>query len=411
MKISKTLTAILSAAAIATLSCGAVFAADYGPGVSDNEILIGNTMPYSGPLSAYGSLGRTMSAYFDKINADGGINGRKIKMLSVDDGYVPTNTLSQTRKLVERDKVFMMVGVLGTPPNMAVREYLNRKKVPHLFGVTGQTELGNYQAFPYTMGWQPSFQAEANIYVQHMLSENPDAKVAILYQNGDYGKDFMTGIAQALGDKWDDVVVGEASFEPTDPTIDTQMVMLRDSGADTLFLVATPKFVAQAIRKAEQLDWHPAQYVNNVANNVKSVMEPSGAVGNKSTPYYTSFYFRDPSDPKWADSPEVQEFASFMDSYYPDGNIADNYTVYGYSVAQTIEHLLEQMGDDLTRANAMEQSRNLEFSLPMLLPGIQVKTGETDYFPIEQLQLARWNGDSWELFGDIFTSQQGVGDE
>ena len=407
MNTTKTLITALFASALTAVSINDALAADYGPGVTDSEIKIGNTLPYSGPLSAYGTMGKTMEAYFKKINEEGGVHGRMIELESLDDGYVPTNTLSQVRRLVERDKVFMMVSVLGTPPNMAVREYLNRRKVPHLFGVTGQTALGDHENFPYTMGWQPSFQTEANIYVQHMLQENPDAKVAIIYQNGDYGKDFMTGMAEALGDRWDSVVVAEASFEATDPTIDTQMVTLQASGADTLFVVATPKFAAQAIRKAGQLDWHATQYVNNVANSVTSVMAPSGAVGDTETTYFTSFYSREPGDPQWADSPELLEFAEFMEKYYPEGEVTDNLNVYGYSVAQTVVQLISQMGDDLTQENAIKEVRNLDFTLPMLLPGIQIKTGETDYFPIEQLQLGRWNGESWELFGDVFSTSQG----
>lgn len=403
---AKTLIAALSATVMAaTIATQPANAADYGPGASDTEILIGNTIPYSGPLSAYGTIGKAIQAYFEKINDEGGVNGRKIKFSSLDDGYVPTNTLSQTRKLVERDKVFMMISVLGTPPNMAVREYLNRRKVPQLFGVTGQTALGDYENFPYTMGWQPSFQAEANVYVQHLLAENPEAKVAILYQNGDYGKDFLTGLSDALGDKWESTVVAEVSFEPTDPTIDTQMVTLQASGADTLFLIATPKFAAQAIRKADQLDWHPVQYVNNVANSVESVMKPGGAMGNTKDQYVTSFYAREPSDPQWADTAEFKEYLAFMQAYYPDGNATDNLNVYGYSAAQTVVQLISQMGDNLTQENAIAQARSLDFSLPMLLPGIRVKTGETDYFPLNQLQLARWDGKSWKLFGEVFTAK------
>jgi branched-chain amino acid transport system substrate-binding protein len=407
MKNMRKMVAALSVAAVlgGGINTAPAIAAEYDTGVSDTEILIGNTIPYAGPLSAYGTIGKTMAAYFEKVNGEGGVNGRKLRLESLDDSYVPTNTLSQTRKLVEREKVFMMAGILGTPPNMAVREYLNRRKVPHLFGLTGQTALGDYDNFPYTMGWQPSFQAEANVYVQHLLSEKPDAKVAIIYQNGDYGKDFLTGLANAFGEKWDNMVVAEASFEPTDPTIDTQMVSLQASGADTLFLIATPKFVAQAIRKANQLDWHPLQYVNNVANSVKSVMEPSGALGNTQDQFVTSFYAREPSDPQWADTTEFKDYLAFMQAHYPEGDPSDNLNVYGYNVAQTLVNLFTQMGDELTRENAMVQARNLDFSLPMLLPGIKLKTGETDYFPLDQLRLARWDGKSWQLFGDVFTAQ------
>lgn len=398
---SFSLTAVLLTCA---LSAPAI-AADkkYDPGANDKEVVIGNVMPYSGPLSAYGTIGKAMSAYFEKVNAEGGVNGRSIKFLSLDDGYVPTNSLSQTRRLVERDKVLFMFSVLGTPPNLAVRGYLNQKKVPHLFGLTGQTELGNYREFPYTMGWQPSFQAEAKIYVRHLLENNPSPKIAILFQNGDYGRDFKKGLEDALGEKWKEFVVAEAAFEPTDPTIDTQMVALKSSGADTLFLIATPKFVAQAIRKADQLEWKPTQYVNNVANSVASVMQPAGAVGK--TGYLTSFYARDPSDPQWAETQEYKDWLAWMKAYYPSGSVTENMNVYGYNLAQTLVKLLQQAGDDLTRENVMQQARSLSFDLPMLLPGVRVQTGPTDYFPVQQLQLARWDGNGWKLIGKVYSEE------
>lgn len=408
MTIRKMHLAGIGAALLAmTASAGFALADEkkYDPGASDTEIVIGNTMPYSGPLSAYGTIGKAMEAYFAKVNAEGGVNGRTIRLISLDDGYVPNNTLSQTRRLVERENVLLMFAVLGTPPNMAVRGYLNERKIPHLFGLTGQTELGDYENFPYTMGWQPSFQTEANIYVQHILDNNPDAKIAILFQNGDYGKDFKKGLADAFGDKWEKMVVAEAAFEPTDPTVDTQIVSLKASGADTLILIATPKFVAQAIKKAKQLEWNPVQYVNNVANSITSVMTPSGAVGDTSGEYITSFYAREPGDKQWAETKEMKDWLAWMAQYYPDGDTSDNMNVYGYNLAQTVEQLLSQMGDNLTRENAIAQARNLEMELPMLLPGISIKTGDDDYFPLEQLQLARWDGISWQLFGGVYSSQ------
>lgn len=407
MRTIKAFSFVLAAAFLALGMRGSATADEkkYDPGASDTEVLIGNTMPYSGPLSAYGTIGKAMAAYFKKVNAEGGVNGRAIRFVSLDDGYVPTNTLSQTRKLVERDKVLLMLSVLGTPPNMAVRGYLNERKIPHLFGLTGQTALGDYQNYPYTMGWQPSFQTEANIYVQHLMGTNPNAKVAILFQNGDYGKDFKKGLADAFGDKWGKMVVAEAAFEPTDPTVDTQIVTLKASGADTLFLVATPKFVAQAIKKAKQLEWNPVQYVNNVANSITSVMTPSGAIGDTSGQYITSFYAREPNDPQWANTKEVKDWQAWMKAHYPDGDITDNMNVYGYNLAQTMVQLLTQMGNDLTRENAMKQARNLDMKLPMLLPGISIKTGAKDYFPLEQLQLARWKGQGWQLFGEVFSAK------
>lgn len=386
---------------------GAAFAGEkkYDSGASDTEILIGNTIPYSGPLSAYGTIGKAMTAYFEKVNAEGGVNGRSIRLLSLDDAYVPNNTLSQTRRLVERDKVLLMFGVLGTPPNMAVRGYLNERKIPHLFCLTGQTELGDYKNYPYTMGWQPSFQAEANIYVQHLLKTNPKAKIAILFQNGDYGRDFKKGLSDALGTNRDKMVVAEASFEATDPTVDTQMVSLRASGADTLFIIATPKFAAQALKKAIQLEWKPVQYINNVASSVAAVMKPSGATGATGGQYITSFYSREPGDSQWDNSKEMKEWLAWMKKYYPAGDINDNLNVYAYGLAQTMVRLLTQVGDDLTRENVMKQARQLEMELPMLLPGISIKTGGEDYFPLDQLQLARLDRDSWKLFDEIFRAK------
>ncbi len=396
--------AAVAAVVVASVSESAMAAdAKYDIGANDKEILIGNVMPYSGPLSAYGTIGKAMSAYFDKVNAEGGVNGRAIKLLTLDDGYVPTNSLSQTRKLVEKEKVLFMFSVLGTPPNMAVRGYLNQKKIPHLFGLTGQTELGNYKEFPYTMGWQPSFQAEAKIYVRHLLESKPKPKVAILFQNGDYGKDFKKGLEDALGQRWKEVVVAEASFEPTDPTVDTQMVALKASGADTLILIATPKFAAQAIKKAEQLEWKPVQYINNVANSVTSVMQPSGAVGK--TGYITSFYARDPGDPQWAETKEYKDWLAWMKEYYPSGNVSENMNVYGYNLAQTLVNLLKQAGNNLTRENVMREARALDFALPMLLPGIRVKTGPEDYFPVQQLYLAEWDGKAWKLLGKVYSEE------
>jgi len=398
--------AVATAVFLTGAGAGAALAGDakYAPGVSDTEIRIGNTIPYSGPLSAYGTIGKSMTAYFEKVNAAGGVNGRSIVFMSEDDAYNPSNTLTQTRKLVERDKVFFMYGVLGTPPNKAIREYLNRKKIPQLFSITGLTELGNYEEFPYTMGWLPSFQAEGNIYIQHIIETNPDAKIAILFQNGDYGRDFTKGITDALGEENAGMITAMESFESSDPTVDAQIVSLKATGADTLIIVSTPKFAAQALRKVRQVNWHPTHYVNNVANSIVSVMDPSGAVGNTEQGYITSFYAREPSDPQWADSSAFKDYLAWITEFYPEGEPTDNLNVYGYNLAQALVQILDQMGDDMTREAVIKSVTNLDLELPMLLPGVKVKTSPTDYHPLSQMQLARWDGNGWELFGDIYAA-------
>jgi len=406
-KLSTLRAAVASAVFLTGAGAGVAHAGDakYDPGVTDTEIRIGNTLPYSGPLSAYGTVGKAMSAYFEKINAAGGVNGRSILFMSEDDAYNPNNSLTQTRKLVERDNVFFMYGVLGTPPNLAIREYLNRKKIPHLFSITGLTELGNYEEFPYTMGWLPSFQTEGKIYIQHIIETNPDAKIGILFQNGDYGRDFTKGITDALGEEKANMIIAMESFESSDPTVDAQVVSLKATGADALIIVSTPKFAAQALKKVRQLDWHPTTYLNNVANSIASVMEPSGAVGNTDQSYITTFYERDPSDTQWADSKALKDYMAWITEFYPEGDPNESLNVYGYNLAQVLVQILDQMGDDMTREAVMESVTNLDLELPMLLPGVRVKTGPTDYHPINQMQLARWDGRGWDLFGDVYTAE------
>ncbi len=370
------------------------------PGVTSKEIRIGNIMPYSGPASAYGTIGKAIGAYFDKVNAEGGINGRTIKYLSLDDGYNPTKTLAQTRKLVEADDVFLIFQVLGTPTNTAIQKYLNDKKVPQLFVATGATKWSDPVNYPWTMGWQPNYQTESKIFVAHLLETNPKPKIAILYQNDDFGKDCLKGIIDSLGERAKSMVVAEASYEVTDPSIDTQIVTLKASGADTIFIIATPKFAAQTIKKIAEIGWKPARYLNSVANYVASVMIPAGA--QNGIGIFTTFYLRDPGDPQWANTKEYQDWLAWMKKYYPAGELNNNLNVYAYSVAQTLVQTLKQAGNNLTRANVMKQAANLDMSLPMLLPGIRIKTGPKDFSPIEQMQLARWDGKEWVLFGKVY---------
>lgn len=386
-------------AIVAALMAGGAWS-QTGPGVTDKEIRIGNIMPYSGPASAYGTIGKGIGAYFDKVNAEGGINGRTIKYLSLDDGYNPTKTLAQTRKLVEADDVFLIFQVLGTPTNTAIQKYLNDKKIPQLFVSTGATKWGDPEHYPWTMGWQPSYQAEAKIYVNHLLETSPKAKIAVIYQNDDYGKDYLKGIKDSLGERAKSMVVAEASYEVTDPSIDTQIVTLKSSGADTLFIIATPKFAAQAIKKIAEIGWKPTRYLNTVANYVASVMIPAGA--QNGIGIYTTFFFRDPGDPQWAKTKEFQDWLAWMKKYYPTGELNNNLNVYAYCVAETLVQTLKQAGNNLTRENVMKQAANLDLTLPMLLPGVRVKTGPKDFFPIEQMQLARWDGKEWVLFGKVY---------
>jgi branched-chain amino acid transport system substrate-binding protein len=402
---------IRSAIAAGTLCAGlallgsAASAADYGPGVSDTEIKIGNTNPYSGPASAYGAIGRALAAYFAKVNDEGGINGRKINFISLDDGYSPPRTVEQIRKLVEQEQVLLIFQSLGTPTNSAVHQYLNAKKVPQLFVATGATKWGQPKKFPWTIGWQPNYQSEARIYAKYILDHKPEGKIGILYQNDDYGKDYLTGFKAGLGDQADKMIVAEQSYEVTDPTIDSQIISLKNSGADIFFNITTPKFAAQAIRKASDIGWKPLHLLNNVSNSVGSVLTPAGL--DKSVGLITSLYQKDPTDPQWQDSPEYLDWVAWMDKYNPTGAKTDQFNVYGYNAAMTLVHVLKQCGDDLTRANVMRQAASLKnLELPMLLPGVVINTSPTDFYPIESMQLAKFDGEKWVLFGDVIDASQ-----
>ena len=394
----------LSALAMLVSCIPALAQKHYDPGATDTEIKIGNINPYSGPASAYGTIGRTIAAYFAKVNAEGGINGRKVNFISYDDSYSPPKTVEQARKLVESDEVLLIFQSLGTAHNSAIERYMNSKGVPQLFVATGATKFGDPKNFPWTMGWQPNYQSEGRIYAKYVLEHQPNGKIGVLYQNDDYGKDLLKGIKDGLQGKI--AIVSEQAYETTDPTINSQMISLKTSGADILFNVATPKFAAQAIRKAAELDWHPLHIVNNVSNSVGSVLQPAGLENAKDL--LSTHYIKDPTDPTWKDDQNFKDWQAFMEKYFPDGDRTSSFTVYGYAVAHTMVHVLEQCGNDLTRANVMKQAASLkDLSNPMLLPGITINTSATDFFPIEQMRMMRFTGERWELFGPVLSGEVG----
>jgi len=396
----RTLIPIAALLAAALASPAALAQKKYDPGASDKEILVGHINPYSGPASAYGTIGRAIAAYFKKVNEEGGVNGRQINMISYDDSYSPPKTVEMARKLVEQDKVLLIFQPLGTPPNSAIHKYMNAKKVPQLFVATGATKWNDPKNFPWTTGWQPNYQTEAKIYAQHILKTKPNAKIAVLYQNDDYGKDYLKGFHDGLGAKAKTMIVKEASYEVTDPTVDSQMAQLQASGADTFFNITTPKFAAQAIRKAWDSGWKPVHYLNNVSAAIGSVLKPAGL--EKSVGLYTTAYIKDPDDADWKNDKAILDWVEFMKKYYPDGNLHDGSNVYGYTVAQTLVQVLKQCGDNLTRANVMKQAASLKnFHPATLLPGINMNTSATDFAPIESVQLAKFDGKAWVRFGDV----------
>ena len=396
----KTVTLAITGLATLALAGSALAQKKYDTGASDKEIILGNVMPYSGPASAYGAIGKSIAAYFDKVNAEGGINGRKVKFISVDDGYNPAKTVEQARKLVEQEEVLLLFQTLGTPPNSAIHKYMNDKKVPQLFVATGATKWGDPKNFPWTMGYQPNYQSEAKNYAAHILETKPNAKIAILYQNDDYGKDYLKGFEDGLGAKAASMIVAKVTYEVTDPTVDSQLLSLKNSGADTFFNITTPKFAAQAIKKAAEIGWKPTHYLNSVSNAVGSVMTPAGL--ENGVGIFTAAYIKDPTDPQFQKGKEYDDWVAWMKKYHPSGAMNDNFNVYGYTVAQTLEQVLKQCGDNLTHDNVMKQAASLDMTLPMLLPGVNIKTSADDFFPIEREQLAKFNGKSWELFGKVY---------
>ncbi|MBC7956367.1 MAG: ABC transporter substrate-binding protein [Cytophagales bacterium] len=386
--------------AVALIPVSASAAGKYGPGASDTEIKLGQTMPYSGPASAYGTIGKLHVAYFKMINEQGGINGRKINLISLDDGYSPPKTVEQVRKLVEQDEVLALFNTLGTAPNSAIHKYVNAKKVPHLFLSTGATKWGDPKNFPWTIGFNLSYQSEGIIYAKWLLKTKPNAKIAVLYQNDDYGKDVLKGVKDGLGAKGASMIVKEATYEVSDPTVDSQILTLQSSGADTFINITTPKFAAQAIRKAFDSGWKPLHVINNVGASIGSVLTPAGL--DKSKDLVTLQYYKDPNDPQWKDDPAMLEWRAFMGRHFRDGDPKDASNMYAYISAQTMVQVLKQCGNDLTRENVMKQAANLKnFKLPLLLPGMAINTSPTDYFLMEQGQLNKFNGTQWIGFGDV----------
>ena len=395
--------AALSAAAIFSVAIcdSAIAQKKYDTGATDTEIKIGNIMPYSGPASSYGLIGKTEEAYFRMINDQGGINGRKINFVTYDDGYSPPKAVEQARKLVESDEVLVVFNPLGTPSNSAIQKYLNSKKVPQLFVATGATKWNDPKGFPWTMGWQPSYQSEAQIYAKYILKEKPDAKIAVLYQNDDFGKDYLKGLKDGLGAKVS-MIVAEESYETTEPSINSHVVKLKSTGADVFVSITTPKFAAQAIKKLAELQWKPMQIVANVSASVGSVLQPAGFENAQGL--LSAAYAKDGADPQWNDDPGMKKWSAFIDKYMPGANRSDGNLVFGYGVAQTLVETLRKCGDDLTRANVMKQAASLkDFTPDTLLPGVKINTSATDFAPLSQLQMMRFKGEKWELFGDIIS--------
>ena len=395
-------TALLGVATLAFASSSAFAQKKYDTGASDTEIRIGNIVPYSGPASAYGVIGKTEGAYFDKINAEGGIKGRKIKFISYDDAYSPPKAVEQARKLVESDQVLLVFSPLGTASNSAIQKYMNTKKVPQLFVASGASKWNDPKDFPWTMGWQPSYQSEAHIYAKYILKEKPDGKIGVLYQNDDFGKDYLKGLKDGLGPQAS-MIVAEESYETSEPSIDDHVVRLKAAGADVFVSITTPKFAAQAIKKLGEVDWHPLHILTSVSASVGAVMQPAGFENSQGI--LSSAYLKDGADPQWDGDDGMKKFVAFLAKYYPDGNKLDGSLVYGYAIAQTMVKVLEMCGDDLTRANVMRQAANMkDFKPDTLLPGIAINTSPTNFAPISQLQMMRFKGEKWDLFGDIISS-------
>ena len=392
---------VLSALIAALAVVPALATAADTPGVTATEIKIGHTNPYSGPASAYGTIGKVITAYFKKINDEGGINGRKINFVSYDDSYSPPKTVEMVRKLVEQDQVAFVFNTLGTPTNSAIHKYMNQQKTPQLFVATGATKWNDPRNFPWTMGWQPNYQTEGRIYAQYIMKNFPDAKIGILYQNDDYGKDYRKGLHDGLGEAAKKMIVMEQTYEVTDPTIDSQIVNLKNSGANVFFNVTIPKFAVQAIKKAHDIGWKPAHFLNNVSSSLATVLKPAGLEASKGL--ITALYMKEITDPQWKSDKGFQDWVAFMKRYYPEGALDDQGNAFGYTVAQAMVQVLKQCGNDLSRENILKQAeslKNLEF--PLLLPGIKVNTSPTDHAPIEQEQLAKFDGERWATFGELY---------
>jgi len=376
----------------------------YDPGVTDKEIKLGHTNPYSGPLSAYGTIGKAITAYWNMVNDAGGVNGRKITFITYDDGFQPPKTVEMVRKLVEDDQVYAIYQLLGTPTNTVVQKYLNQKKVPQLFVATGASKWGKPTEFPWTMGWQPDYATEGAIYAKHALATNKDARIGILWQNDDSGKDYVGGFMAGLGQENQKQVVSSVSYEVTDPTVDSQIIQIKSSGADVVFIETAPKAASQAIRKIADLNWKPVRYLANVSASVAAVLKPAGY--DNSTGVISAQYLKDATDPQWVNDTDFKEWQAWMKKYQPDANPADLNNVYAYSVSATMRHVLTQCGDNLTRDNLMKQAAGMrQFQAPLLLPGIKINTSATDFYPIQSVRLAKFDGEKWALFGDVLSNE------
>ena len=383
---------------LATVAAPAAAQKQYDPGASDTEIKIGQTMPYSGPASAYGTIGKVQAAYFKMINEQGGINKRKINFISLDDGYSPPKTVEMVRRLVEQDEVLFLMNTLGTPSNTAIHKYMNGKKVPHLFLATGASKWNDPKNFPWTMGFNPNYQSEGKLYALDILRTKPNAKIAVLFQNDDYGKDYLKGFKDGLGDKAKTMIVAEQSYEVTDPTIDSQIVTLKGSGADTFFNITTPKFAAQAIRKVDEVGWKPVHYLNQVSASVGSVLKPAGL--DKSVGLISMLYIKDPTSKEWENDAAMKDYFAFLKKYAPDVAADDGNATYGLAVAQLVTQVLRQAGDNLTRENIMKQAASLKgFQVPIAIPGVTATTGPDDFAPFQTMQLVRFDGTTWVSFG------------
>ena len=405
--LGSSLISLAAATALTVLATqGALAQKKYDTGATDTEIKIGNVEAYSGPASAYGVIGKTEDAYFKMINDAGGINGRKINFISYDDGYSPPKTVEQVRKLIESDEVLLVFNALGTPTQTAVQKYQNTKKVPQLFLATGASKWNDPKDFPWTMGFQPSYRVEARIFAKYILKTKPGAKVAVFYQNDDFGKDYVAGLKDVFGDKASSLIVAEESYETTEPSIDSHIVKLKGTGADVLVNISTPKFAAQTIKKMAELDWKPMHLMTDVSISIGAVMKPAGFEASEGI--LSAGYLKDASDPQWANDEGMKKFMAFVEKYMPGANIADANLVYGYAAAQTMVQVLKQAGDDLTRENVMKQAASLkDFAPDTTLPGIKVNTSATDFAPIEQLKMMQFKNGKWDLFGDIISAEIG----
>jgi branched-chain amino acid transport system substrate-binding protein len=396
--------AALAAMLLGAMVSGASAQKKYDPGATDTEIKIGNIMPYSGPASAYATIGKTEAAYFKKVNEEGGINGRKIDFISYDDSYSPPKTVEQARKLVESDEVLLVFNPLGTPGNSAIQKYMNAKKVPQIFVSSGAAKWNDPKNFPWTIGWQPSYQVEARIYAAYILKNYPGKTIGVLYQNDDFGKDYLIGLHEGLGDQAGKLITVEASYETSSPTVDSQVVQIKAANPDIFINISTPKFAAQAIKKIGELKWTPVHFLTNVSVSVGGVMKPAGFEYGQGI--LSAAYLKDPQDPKWKNDPAMNEWRAFMTKYYPEGDQEDVSTTFGYGIAKGLEQVLRQCKDDLTRENVMKQAANLNFEIGVYLPGTRIKTSPTDFAPLEQLQMIRFKGESWELFGPLMSGEK-----